>query len=109
MGQNTSPPMRPVASKSWQECRRCDPRSSCVQHRQEATDYWAALKAWNEWHEEHGWPQEVAPEHEIVGILVPREALKLLYECAKDYDRRIPEGNGGDWAEFFRREFEERS
>lgn len=31
-------------------------------------------------------------------VSVPREALKLLYECAKEYDVRIPREGHNLWA-----------
>lgn len=39
-------------------------------------------------------------------VQVPRDLLRMLYECAKSYDSRIPEGNGSTWAIGFRRLFE---
>jgi hypothetical protein len=39
------------------------------------------------------------PEQEIV--TVPLFALRMLYECAKSYDTRIPQGGHDAWAQPF--------
>lgn len=38
--------------------------------------------------------------------VVPKQALGLLYECAKDYERRIPRDGHNAWAEPFFEMFE---
>lgn len=40
-------------------------------------------------------------------VLVDAADLERLYECAKSYDVRIPEANGGEWANQFRARFED--